>query len=311
MWRRDPKKIEKYQFLHHFFPHPVHKVRARLLSHKALTLYSLGFLLILFSVKLLVRVYPGVLGYASDISVQELLELTNKRRVAEGLSTLVLNPALTEAAQEKAEDMFKNNYWAHISPAGTEPWDFILDAEYDYTYAGENLAKNFGNSKDVVEAWYNSPSHKENLMNKNYDEIGFAVVNGVLDGYETTLVVQMFGRPRDPSLLASASDQAKILESLATERPEEKSALVPSKQLAVNFPQPSKDQVLPALDVPLTLKTLGVGFTAFLILLLLLDVWYSKKYNIAKLTGHSFAHIMFLVFSLVGMLFALMPGKIL
>jgi uncharacterized protein YkwD len=73
-----------------------------------------------------------------------------------------------------------------FSPDGTEPWDFILGEKYDYIYAGENLAKNFSTFDDVVEAWYNSPSHKENLLNKNYTEMGFAIVNGELNGYETT-----------------------------------------------------------------------------------------------------------------------------
>ena len=135
----------------------------------------------------------GVLGYASNINSDELLKYTNQRRVDFGLEPLSMNSALSKAAQKKAEDMFKYGYWAHVSPTGTEPWSFILAQDYDYVFAGENLARNFSRSKDVVDAWFASPSHRENLLNRNYRDMGFAITNGVLDGYETTVVVQMFG----------------------------------------------------------------------------------------------------------------------
>jgi len=184
-WRQRPKSIEKFQFVHHFLPHPEDKKRATLLSNKAIIVYCAAMLLIAGIFRFLPKVVPGVLGYASDISVKDLLTYTNMKRKEAGFSELRLNSSLTSAAYQKAEDMFKDQYWAHISPAGTEPWDFILGQNYDYIYAGENLAKNFKNSKDVVEAWMKSSSHRENLLSPNYDEIGFAVVNGVMEGYET------------------------------------------------------------------------------------------------------------------------------
>lgn len=309
-WRTDPDAIEKYQFIHHFIPHPTNRTRARLLSQKALTVYCLIFLSILVGFKLFTHVYPGVLGYASDIKVKELLDLTNKKREEAGLKPLVLNEKLTEAAKLKASDMFKDGYWSHVAPDGTEPWDFILGEGYDYTYAGENLAKNFSNSRDVVEAWYNSSSHKENLLGANYDEIGFAVVDGVLDGYETTLVVQMFGRPREPQYLASVKDENRILESASNQGEQVVTVPGPVRSTSANSAT-ELPVVLPALDVTLAVKGLGVLFISFLVALLGLDIWYSRRHSIAKLTGHSLAHLIFLIVSLVGMLFALMPGKIL
>jgi hypothetical protein len=311
-WREDPRQIEKYQFIHHFVPHPFYQSRARLLSMKALHAYCLIFLTILVGFKLFVRFYPGVLGYASNINVEELMKLSNQKRSETGLSQLRLNPALTAAAQEKAKDMFKNDYWAHVSPEGKEPWDFILAQNYDYTYAGENLAKNFSNSEDVVDAWYNSPSHKENLLNKNYDEVGLAVVDGVLNGYETTLVVQMFGRPRDINHLATVDDEAKIISNASQQTAQAALGSVSeSEPQAVNLPALQKESKLPALDVSLAVKTISVMFLLFLISLLLLDIWYSRRHSIAKVSGHTFAHLMFLIVSLVGVLFAILPGKIL
>ena len=201
-WRKDPEAIEKYQFIHHFIPHAHHGTRAKLLSPKALFTYTLLIAFLFGMFKLIPYVMPGVLGYASNITVRELYDYTNQRRVGEGLTELKLNETLSIAARKKAEDMFEKDYWAHISPDGVEPWSFILAQGYDYAYAGENLAKNFHYSREVVEAWYRSPSHKENLMGRQYDEVGYAVVDGVLDGYETTLVVQMFGKSRTPTYLS-------------------------------------------------------------------------------------------------------------
>ncbi|EKD99747.1 MAG: hypothetical protein ACD_22C00184G0013 [uncultured bacterium] len=315
-WRKNPSAIKKFRFVYHFLPHPEHGTRAKLLSSSAMVLYILLFFGLFAGFKLFTHIYPGVLGYASDISIKQLYELTNSQRETAGLEPLRLNTALTAAAENKAKDMFKNNYWAHISPTGTEPWDFILGANYDYSYAGENLAKNFSNSRDVVDAWYNSPSHRENLLNKNYDEIGFAVVNGVLDGYETTLVVQMFGKPRDPSLLASAEEGQRILDSYSTQSGENSAVVKPASALtespfAITPVVSENKSVLPAVSVTLAIKGLAVVFILFLISLLLLDIWYSARHAIVKVSGHSLAHLIFLIVSVTGMLFALLPGKIL
>jgi len=207
-WRKNPKSIEKYQFVHHFLPKPDKRKRADFLENKAILIYCVFILVITAVFRIIPKVAPGVLGYASDINITDLLKYTNKKRGENGVSNLRLNDKLSAAAQKKAKDMFEDGYWAHVAPDGTEPWDFIVGEDYEYIYAGENLAKNFSTSKEVVEAWFKSPSHKSNLIGANYEEVGFAVVNGVMNGYETTLVVQMFGKPRQPSMLASVDDGA-------------------------------------------------------------------------------------------------------
>ena len=61
----------------------------------------------------------------------------------------------------KAQDMATLGYFAHVSPDGKTPWYWIEKVGYDYQYAGENLAINFSDSKDVTNAWMASPLHKE------------------------------------------------------------------------------------------------------------------------------------------------------
>ena len=143
----DIKAIQKYKFINHFIPHKHHKKRARLLSNKALFMYCSVLLFFLGLFRFIPVAFPGVLGYASSIDVSELLRDTNEKRANIGLKPLTLNSKLSNAANKKAQDMFHAGYWAHVSPKGTRPWDFILAQGYDYVYAGENLAKTFRTQK--------------------------------------------------------------------------------------------------------------------------------------------------------------------
>ena len=127
------------------------------------------------------------------VSSSSLVSLTNASRAESGLSALTTNSQLESAAQAKAADMFENQYFAHNSPQGKTPWDFIKSANYSYVYAGENLAIGYGDSAELHNDWMNSPTHRENIMNPNYREIGIASVDGVYEGANTTIVVQEFG----------------------------------------------------------------------------------------------------------------------
>jgi len=308
-------QIQKYRFVYHFIPHKYHKKRARLLSHGALISYSLVLLVFAVVIRFLPIFAPGVLGYASNIEVNELLRYTNERRARVGLRPLSLNADLTEAAFRKANDMFQVDYWAHVSPTGAKPWDFILGEGYDYIYAGENLAKNFSTSEEVVQAWYDSPTHRENLLSANYDDIGFAIVNGVLNGYETTLVVQMFGRLREPRQIAAVNE---ISEGF------------PSTQVAITQPEPVEsapkvegrsNPVLPQItqveqtksfvDVRAVTQSITIAFGGFVTTLLSIDIWYSKRHGILKLTGHTLAHLAFLLVALASVMLSVFPGTIL
>lgn len=314
-WRKESRSIEKYQFLHHFLPDPDKGVRSAFLSIKALFIYTLIMLSFMTLFRLFPRIVPGVLGYASDISVSDLLQQTNNERHNKGLNDLVLNDALSKAAAEKASHMFEKGYWAHISPDGVEPWDFILGVDYDYIYAGENLAKNFSTSKGVVEAWMNSPTHRDNLLSGNYDEVGFAVVNGVLDGYETTLVVQMFGRPRNPSQVATVNNdetQRNTTERTAIAGDESESITNEVNTVPNEIVLPSGEaSASPMLDVTLLVKTVTILFALFLGSLLGADIIYSRRKGIAKFTGHTVAHLTMLILIIFSIWFVLAPGVIL
>ena len=305
-WRKAPKAIEKFGFVHHFLPHPEKKERASLISNKAILFYCFLVVIISALFRFLPRYFPGVLGYASNITVRDLLYYTNYKRSENDLKPLRLNTKLMEAADDKAHHMISKNYWAHISPDGIEPWSFFLSRDYDYSYAGENLAKNFSTSKDVVEAWYNSPSHRDNLLSPNYDEIGFATINGVLDGYQTTLVVQMFGRPRDLSLLATAEEEEKILTGLEGERVMAVKDTVPAPQEVKNTPVITQ----PKVNVSGFAKSFSLVLGGFVTALYVADIVYSRKYRVTKMTGHTLAHFVFLAVIIVSIWLVIKPGVI-
>jgi uncharacterized protein YkwD len=140
-------------------------------------------------------VFPRT-GFFADVSQQLVLFLTNQQRQNNGLAVLNENPILVSAAKQKAMDMITNDYFAHVSPQGVTPWFWFKNNGYNYRYAGENLAIDFLESSDVVNAWMNSPGHRQNILNDKYQEIGIAVVQGVVGGQNTTVVVQMFGSPK-------------------------------------------------------------------------------------------------------------------
>ena len=131
----------------------------------------------------------------------EIIQLANQERKGLGLPVLVENPLLNQAADLKIADMFKENYFSHTSPSGTDPWHWFGEVNYDYKYAGENLAMDFSSANSVHRAWMKSPTHKENIVSEKFLEIGVAVQKGTFDGRETFLAVQLFGAQDKQSAL--------------------------------------------------------------------------------------------------------------
>jgi len=205
---------------HLFHPRPSNNRRARVLHPEAL-IFVLGITLSSLTLVQLVAHQSdrlgAILGYASDITVEQVVALSNAERAKSGLPALRFNATLSQSATAKASDMFSNQYWAHTSPQGKEPWDFFRTAGYGYKVAGENLARDFSTTPDMMTAWMNSPTHRANIMNSRYEEIGIAVVNGTLNGIETTLVVQHFGSPAQA--VAQIPPQSATAETVESARP--------------------------------------------------------------------------------------------
>jgi Cysteine-rich secretory protein family len=165
--------------------------------------------------------------YAAVVSAA-LVDMANGSRVENGVGGLTLNPVLQKVAQLKANDMAAKGYFAHVAPDGTDPWHWFSEAGYAFSYAGENLALDFSDSRDVSNAWMNSPTHRANILDKNFTEVGIATAQGMYQGRPTTFVVQAFGAP------AKSAQVAAVQESVPTD----------STELAAAVPADNVPQVL-------------------------------------------------------------------
>jgi hypothetical protein len=297
---------------HYFTPHHTNNHRPRIL-HPEMLLAIIALLFVVnISMRVTARTYPGILGFATNITVDDLLLYTNQERLNKGLNSLQLNPVLSMAAEQKAHDMFEDNYWAHIAPDGRTPWDFIVSEGYAYTYAGENLARDFADSKGVVTAWMNSPSHRDNVLRSQYEEIGFAIVNGKLEGNETTLVVQMFGTPRQHKpeisssfISVSASESAEVAAVLPSP------AIISPVQSARTQHYPSAWSVQkPVLDEASLQRFITLFVLGGLLLVFVIDGVYIWRRRTFRIAGHNIAHILFII-SIIGIIVISNRGSVL
>lgn len=281
---------------HLFIPHETNNHRAKALHIDALLTYILLFALFNLGMKAIHRSIPEVLGYATDIHVEQLLSGTNAQRSAAGLPPLTLNGALSAAAAAKASDMLAKNYWAHNSPTGASPWDFIVGSGYRYTVAGENLAKNFSDSSAVVSAWMASATHRANIIKPSYKEVGFAVVNGTLNGEETTLVVQMFGAQASAPVAVASPTQAPrpvvIPEEAAVSAAEPTFAPVQPIPAALSGFQDVSKQ--PVFNIPTVSRDVVFAFMGIMMGVLLVDALVARRRHVVRIAGHNIAHLLFL-----------------
>lgn len=288
-------------FLRHLFiPHHTNNHHARVLHVDAMFVYILAFIVFRMTMQVIHIQLPDILGFATDIHVEQLLAATNAKRAEAGLMPLSLDDRLSEAAAGKARDMFTGNYWAHNSPSGKTPWVFIVDAGYKYRIAGENLAKNFSTSSTVVDAWMDSPTHRDNVMRSDYKDIGFAVVNGELAGEETTLVVQMFGAgdsqiAYQPKRVITTKTAAV---SEASPTPTVESPLASAAALRnapISLLGLTDVLVKPLVDISSLSKKVTMTFVGMILMLIGVDAWIVYRKKIIRVSGHSVGHMMFFV----------------
>lgn len=157
----------------------------------------------------------------SFLTPEGIVRWTNIQRANNGLPFLKENPKLNSSALAKVEDMLAKQYFAHISPSGQGVGDLAKQAGYEFIAIGENLALgDFENDEELVRAWMDSPGHRENILNPQYQEIGVAVLQGEFGGRKTWLSVQHFARPLSacpkPSetLIAEISENQSKIEQM-------------------------------------------------------------------------------------------------
>lgn len=119
---------------------------------------------------------------------REILDLINEERIEYGLEKLEACEELQKVAKLKAEDLVNNSYFSHTSPTYGTPFEMLKSQGVVYTVAGENLAGNETGPR-AVNAWMNSPAHKENILDSDYKYTGISVVDSEIYG---KVYVQLF-----------------------------------------------------------------------------------------------------------------------
>ncbi len=271
---------------HYFIPHESNNFKAKTLHIKSIVFYIVLLAILQTFNSLLRYIEPNVLGYATDITVEKIVLLVNQERINNQLSPLSLSPELSTAATQKAADMFTKNYWAHISPTGVSPWQFISSSGYSYIYAGENLAKSFNTSEEVVKAWMNSSTHKANILKPEYKDIGISVMNGLLNGEETTLVVEEFGTPVEKVIASvqKSPDMENQSNNIAESVKEREMIAGMQSQIVQNIP-----------------RTLSLVIAEIMLILLVIDSIFIWRHKTIRISSHSLAHIIFIVSLVIAM----------
>lgn len=292
-----------YQVFRHLFtPHHTNNQKAKILHPSGLAFLAIFISLFQAVITFTPRVFPSVLGYAANISPSEVIRLTNERRVAAGLSPLSENGSLSAAALAKGNDMLAKGYWAHFAPDGTSPWKFFTDFGYKYRYAGENLARDFSNPASAVDAWMNSPTHRDNILNGNYKEIGIGVVEGNLAGADTTIIVQFFGAASGAAPSIPVAEAKTAATTAPTKKPETLAVLSTPTPSPVVTPTPTPTAT-PNNETVTTsylvspfdsTKNISLGVVGILLLVLSIDLIVVRRRRIMRIGGRTLAHIAFL-----------------
>ncbi len=307
-------------------PHENNGWKPKYLQHDFLTTLIAVLLVVNLVFRFGIKNFPiNILGVSVDISVETLLNYTNAERLRYGLAPLALNQKLMVAAGEKAGDIFTKNYWAHFAPDGTSPWYFFQKNNYNYIYAGENLAKDFSSSQDVVVAWMNSETHRENILKPEYKDIGFAVMEGNLLGQPTVLIVQFFGseevalaenKPPDNPAPVTALESSPPEPTLTPAEP------TPAQAAVLAEGRPGKPQTVlsargtdtvskkPLVNVIGFQKQLIIAVLTVLIMALALDFYMIEKRKIFRLSGKHVAHLLFTLMLILSII-TTNPGSIL
>lgn len=119
---------------------------------------------------------------------KNILELVNSARVAAGAGKVTYSEELAKVAMDKARDMVENGYFSHQSKIYGTPFEMMRSYGISFKAAAENIAGN-QTVERAFYSWMASDSHKENIVNPDYDEMGVGVCISPIYG---KVIVQMF-----------------------------------------------------------------------------------------------------------------------
>lgn len=112
---------------------------------------------------------------AIDPWMKEMLDRINEERKKAGVSLqLCLNEKLIKTAKKHNDDMAKNDFTSHTGSDGSSIADRITRQNYKFGFYGENVAKGQESVTNVMNAFMNSPVHKDNILYDRFKHVGIA-----------------------------------------------------------------------------------------------------------------------------------------
>jgi uncharacterized protein YkwD len=139
-----------------------------------------------------------------DSLADEVLQLVNLERAQHGLDPVTFDPALSRVAEDYACEMIDQTFFDHVNPyTGVGPGQRLTDAGYPFHSMGENLAAGQTTAREAVEAWLDSPGHRENMLAPQWRRTGIGVRYG---GPYRVMWVQEFADPLDLMARATSID---------------------------------------------------------------------------------------------------------
>ena len=263
---RDSLKL----FKDFFIPHKGNGHKPKILRTRSLALIVIALVLLKISIFAYVFFINSYKAEMSENISGQIVDLINRDRKAQNLDPLRVNTVLNFSAFSKAEDLIIKDYFAHYSPDGKKPWDFIDRGQYEYIYVGENLAMNFTSAESAHQALMLSPTHKQNILSDKYSDIGIAVVNGELDGKKTNVLVQFFAIKKPaPIKIALAEDKTAGTTETAIIKVEEKENVNIAgesyeqdvkENKAININSPDKFKIPDHIPIPIQKENLSFLF---------------------------------------------------
>jgi hypothetical protein len=173
-------------------------------------------------------------------------------------------------------------------------------------YAGENLARGFTTANDVVNAWMASPGHRENMLSKNYSDIGFSIRSGMLSGDDTVLVVEEFGSKESDLSQKDTSNTVSVQSVPDSITPVPRTQVAAVTQPTLTDPTPTTSVIAPEtlivassnnqpiVNTKSMTRNISLFLIGLLIIVLCIDLWVVEKRNIVRAVAHNADHIIFL-----------------
>lgn len=185
---------------------------------------------------------------ASTLTATNVVATINQERVSRGLNTLRIDPALSQAAQDRSLVLAQHGRIFHVTAPKNTPWPEIAQAGYKYSFAGENLALGIETPHELVARWMASPTHRENILEEEFEDIGVGITVGTYEGMTVSYVVSYYAKKKTGAGVASLSQTAPVISSAPAKlvsRPVPTEA--PVRKVGVSSPVLSDDYTLETL----------------------------------------------------------------